>query len=171
MKRGQVNEMFMYILAIIIIGLILLFGVRYIIKLHSDIKAIDLVQFKTNVETIAGKYAYQYGSWIKEEFSVPREIEYVCFFDVEKYNPNTRICGGNLAADTNDVKKSAQLCDAWSAGKDSTKNVMTIPFITETPIHIGKIDISETVGYKCFKVTVGKFTATITGLGDGVNIS
>lgn len=171
-KNAQVNEMFTYILSIIIIGLILLFGIRYIIKLQQDIKTIDLVKFKTQVETVAGSYAYQYGSWVKQEFSVPSEVKQVCFFDVEKAggSSGSKICGGS-AQDPNEIQKQPLLCDGWSAGKDSTQNVMTVPFVTETPIHIGKIEVDNAIGYKCFKVTAGKFTATITGLGDGVKIS
>lgn len=173
-KNAQVNEMFTYVLGIIIIGLILLFGIKYIVKLQQDIKTIDLVKFKTQVETVAGSYAYQYGSWVEQEFSVPNEVKYVCFFDLEKSggSGSSKICGGSGSPqDPNDIQKQPLLCDGWSAGKDSTQNVMTVPFVTETPIHIGKIEVDNTIGYKCFKVTAGKFIATITGLGDGVKIS
>lgn len=174
-KRAQVNEVFTYIMAIIIIGMILLFGVKYIIKLQHNIQSIDLVQFKSQVESTAQKYAYQYGSWTKKDFSVPREIEFVCFFDLSKHTAaaTSNICTGTApASDPNkDVGKQPLLCDGWQQGKEGTQNIMTVPFTTENPIHIGRLEVDNTQGYKCFKVTAGKFTATITGLGDGVKIS
>ena len=84
-KKAQTSEIFFFILAIVIIGLLLLFGVKYIMELGSKVNQIELVQFKTDLENSAEEYRPVYGKWKKLTFSVPVGILKVCFVQHETF--------------------------------------------------------------------------------------
>ncbi len=176
-NKSQTNEMFTYILGIIIIGLLLFLGVRYIMKIHNDIGKIDLLSFKTSLETTAKQYSTKYGSWTELELTVPNEVKTVCFFDISKAVTdkamNTKLCGGSGidegSSELPDQTKVIELCDAWQ--KSASSNVMTIPFVTDSPIFIPNLKVDSKAGYLCKQVVAGKITVTVTGLGNGVKVS
>ncbi|MBI5392791.1 hypothetical protein HZA96_02885 [Candidatus Woesearchaeota archaeon] len=177
-KKSQVQDMMMYILGIVIIGMLLFFGVKYIMKLMKTTEDIDLLQLKTSLETTAKKYGTKYGSWTLEEIPVPKKVQYVCFFDLSKDKPtkeNSLICGGGKGGDNlvpvTDKKKIKDpiICDAWKTGK--SQNVMTIPFVPDYPLLVEKMKIDDKAGFICFKAIAGEIKVKFTGLGSGVKVS
>ena len=156
MKKSQVQQMFYYILALFIIGSMLLLGVKYIYKITSEIETIDLLEFKTGIQTDVDEMSSKYGSWEKRTYPVPKGAEKVCFFTIGKYKET---CANEL---------DFVVCDAWESG---SSNVMTLPFVLDTPINLSKMEVKDDKGYKCFEVIDRKITLKLTGKGNGVIIS
>lgn len=104
MKRGQLlSQPFFYIFAIIVIGLILIFGFTYVgkvLKTGCEVETLDFVsdvQAKTN-ELVSLSYGSSYECSVVKavgqsdsrcEFILPNNIRGICFVDTTKtYNPN-----------------------------------------------------------------------------------
>ncbi|MDD5178373.1 MAG: hypothetical protein PHT54_03795, partial [Candidatus Nanoarchaeia archaeon] len=76
----QISEVFMWIAAAIIMGLILYFGVKTAFKLQSTGNQVALNTEIQNLKDDVEKYYYlDKGSSKKITFSFPSEIKYVCF--------------------------------------------------------------------------------------------
>ena len=104
MKRGQLlSQPFFYIFAIVVIGLILLFGFRYAGKLFSASCEAEVLDFNSDVQKQVNQLsALSFGSSYecalvrasgqsdnRCEFVVPSGISGVCFVDTTKaYDPN-----------------------------------------------------------------------------------
>lgn len=157
-KKSQVEQMFFYILALFVIGTMLLMGIKYIGKIVKQVEAVDLVEFKTSLQNDVDVLVTKYGSWKKVTYVVPKEVKKVCFFTIDAYKN-----GCPSLPDLDNI-----MCDAWQSG---TQNVMTVPFVLESPINLTKMIVDDTNGYKCFEVTDRKITLKITGIGNGVKIS
>ena len=178
-KKAQVQDMLMYILGIVIIGMLLFFGVKYIMKLMETTEDIDLLSLKTSLETTAKKYSTKYGSWTIEEIPVPKKVQYVCFFDLSKEGASKAdksiVCGGNDGGGSQlisaDKKKMVDpiICDAWQTGKN--QNVMTIPFVPDYPLLVEKMKVDDSAGLICFKAIAGEIKVKFIGLGNGVKVS
>ena len=158
LKRSQVQEGFFYILALFVIGMILFLGVKYIGKLVTQIETIDLVDFKTSLQDDTDIMSSKYGSWKIKTYVVPKGIKKVCFFTTAKHSS---AC--NNMADLDMV-----MCDAW---KDGAQNVMTVPFVLESPINLEKMEVDNPKGYYCFEVADKRIDVKLTGKGNGVVIS
>jgi len=101
MKKGQIlSQPFIYIFAIIVIGLILLFGFRYIgkiLKTGCEIESLDLVN---DIQAEANQLrALSFGSSYKCSFSysgtgdrcnfiIPSNVEGLCFVDLTRGQHN-----------------------------------------------------------------------------------
>ncbi|MFH1439785.1 MAG: hypothetical protein ABIG89_04410 [Candidatus Woesearchaeota archaeon] len=159
-RKSQVEQMLFYILAIFVIGMILLLGVKYIGKLLKQVETIDLVEFKTSLQDDTDVMVTKYGSWKVKTYVVPKELKKVCFFTADKYKSG--------CIDLPDL--DPVMCDAWQSG---SQNVMTVPFVLESPINLTKMIVDKDIpqGYKCFAVSDRKLSVKMTGIGNGVMIS
>lgn len=161
-KKSQVSQLFFYLLALFIIGATLIIGVKYIVKIRGQVQNIDLVEFKTSLEDDAEMLSTKYGSWREKSYFVPQGVKQVCFFEIDS-NLQKKVCTPQPIEPLDYV-----MCDAWQTG---AQNVMTIPFVLETPINLTNIKIKDEKGFKCFNVVDNKITVVMTGLGNGVQIS
>src|SRR3989338_475521 len=178
-KKAQVQDMLMYILGIVIIGMLLFFGVKYIMKLMETTEDIDLLSLKTSLETTAKKYSTKYGSWTIEEIPVPKKVQTIDLFDLSKEGASKAnksiVCGGNDGGGSQlisaDKKKMVDpiICDAWQTGKN--QNVMTIPFVPDYPLLVEKMKVDDSAGFICFKAIAGEIKVKFIGLGNGVKVS
>ena len=165
--KAQTSEIFFFILAIIIIGLILLFGVKYIMELGTKVSQIDLVQFKTDLEGYADEIRPVYGKWKKIELTIPAGIDRVCFVQFPTtadpfYIKEQGIC----------QKESADydflMCQAWQ--DDTTRNVYTDPFDElDISIDLGAMDVGDAdTNYLCIDTSSNILKIKMTGRGDHV---
>lgn len=104
MKRGQLlSQPFFYIFAIIVIGLILIFGFKYIGKILKTGCEVEVLDFVSDVQANVNELvALSYGSSFecsivrasgqsdsRCEFVLPDNVRGICFVDTTKdYNPN-----------------------------------------------------------------------------------
>lgn len=174
-KKAQVSsQLFMYILAIVIIGLLLVFGVKYIGMLVEKVDTINVVQFKTDLETNIEKIRPNYGTWRILEFDVPAEVSEVCFFEygiLPARPQDTPICRQSDVDEYDYI-----ICNAWkdyeSANPDGENpNVFVKPSsVIDTDIIIGRLEIDASNHYLCVQAVGGMIKLKATGLGDGTKI-
>ncbi len=170
-KKAQTSEIFFFILAIVIIGLLLLFGVKYIMELGSKVNQIELVQFKTDVENYADEYRPVFGKWKKLTISVPVGILKVCFVQHETFTDKKL----DIAHEEGLCKKDNEdynlfMCNAWQ--DDISRNVYTNPFDElEVGIDLGAIEVGTAdQNYLCIDTSDHILQIKMTGKGDRVLI-
>lgn len=165
--KAQTSEIFFFILAIIIIGLLLLFGVKYIIELGTKVSQIDLVQFKTDLEGYADEIRPVYGKWKKIELTIPAGIDRVCFVQFPTTSDTFYIQDQGICQ-----KDSADydflMCQAWQ--DDTTRNVYTDPFDElDIGIDLGAMDVGDAdTNYLCIDTSSNILKIKMTGRGDHV---
>ncbi len=169
MKKAQTSEIFFFILAIFIIGLLLLFGVKYILELGTKINQIEIVQFKTTLEGYADDVRPVYGTWRKLEIEIPSGIDKICFVQHSTFTsrPLTAIViqqQGLCKQDNEDY--NFLMCQEWQS--NTTGNVYTDPFHElETGIDLGPIEVGDAdTDYLCIDTSSHTLKIKMTGKGD-----
>jgi hypothetical protein len=170
-NKGQTTQIFFFIFAIIVIGLLLLFGVKYIMELGEKVDQIDVVRFKTALEGYAEEISPVYGRWKKLEIDVPTGITKVCFVQHETSDGNPYLYHTTQGlCDSSHQDYNFLMCQAWQ--DDQTRNVYTNPFdgldvgIDLGPIETGSVDEY----YLCLDTTAHYVRIKMTGYGDHVLI-
>ncbi len=168
--KAQTAEIFFFILAIVIIGLLLLFGVKYIMELGTKVNQIDIVLFKTDLESYANEIRPVYGKWKKLEIDVPAGIEKVCFVQHETFTESPLYQQQEGICLKEDADYNFLMCNAWQ--EDSTRNVYTDPFDElDVGINLGAIDVGDAnTNYLCIDASSHFIRIKMTGEGDRVVI-
>ena len=166
MRKGQTTQIFFFILAIIIIGLLLLFGVKSIMELGGKVEQIDLVRFKIDLESYAEEIGPVYGRWKKLEIDVPAGIERVCFvqYDDPEGDVWYKQYQGLCKNDNEDY--NFLMCQAWQ--DDESRNVYTEPFDKlDIGINLGNIEVGGVDDYYlCVDTSEHYMKIKMTGKGD-----
>lgn len=167
MKRAQIpSQMFTYILTMLVIGMLLFLGVKWVGTIMDRGSDITMAKIKTDMEGAFEDIKYSYGSWKNEEFVLPSEVERVCFFDEEKRKDetyrNTDIC----TVDDDDY--SPTICDSW--GQEGSNIVFDPIRSMDAEINVRDIEVDEP-GYLCVNETNGRIKVKLTGQGDSVKVS
>jgi hypothetical protein len=161
-KAMMQGEMFTYILTIITIGFLLYFAVTWIAKLMDDQQNIEMIKFKSTLES--GFDNIGYGDSETLELSVPAKVEKLCFVDTSVKLPYLTydICKKG------DPNYEPIICDSW---QDNTSSVMFSPPI-DSEIDIGTVTIDTSNRYLCFDTRQShRVKVVITGLGWTVRVS
>lgn len=80
MKQAQIQQAFIYILAVIVIGFIVLMGFKYI-NFFTDKKCdVEFVDFKVKLDKHITKHS-ALGEYLKEDLKAPCQSKSVCFVD------------------------------------------------------------------------------------------
>lgn len=165
MKHAQViGEVFIYILAIILFSLIMVYGYNSIRNLGEKADTVVLLQISKQLSSTIKKITSDYGTVIKEEVSIPNKYDKVCFIDLSYTGQeSTNICiPGNR--DYNPV-----ICNSW---KDKiSKNMFLVSKNTDViSIEIGNIKIPAE-HYFCQNAVFGKIILRLEGKGSYVELS
>ncbi len=181
-KRAEVqSEVFVYILAVVVIGMLLILGIRYIGNIMTKVEDINLLEFKTDLESAAQRIAPSYGTWEKLELSVPNGVSRICFVEPKQMVTGRTDNGGNvnptgLCTDAH-ADYDFRMCNAWN--DDPSRNVYTEPFdVLSTGIYIGPLDVippsdtdSANDHYLCFSVAEDlKLRVKFIGMGDSLKV-
>jgi len=158
-KKGfTVAQVFMFILTVVVFGVILTIGTKFIgglIDAGNDAACVKLEQdLNKRVSSVAGNY----GSERVYSLIVPGGAEEVCFVDYEAIDPL-----GNIIEDTEGIETNYPIiAELWKA---KSNNVFLIPE--------GKIcsdyDIEELAvegGSVCLPVLSGEIELNLEGRGD-----
>jgi len=163
MKKGQIqSQLFIYILTIIIIGAILVFGVNWIMKLMKDDQCVQETQMIAKINQDFKSIRSDFGSSIKVEIVASPELERVCFVDHDT-NPNNNydLCKPGT------VDYSPIMCNSW---QDHTSGILFSPTIACGTPDIGEIVVGVS-GYLCFNTDQNRrIRLRLTGLGDRVKV-
>lgn len=168
MAKAQTSEIFFFILAIVIIGLLLLFGVKYIMELGTKVNQIDVLRFKTDIEGYAKEIGPVYGKWQKIELDVPGGIDKICFVQHETFTESPLYIQQEGICTKGHEDYDLLMCSAWQ--EDSSRNVFTKPFDElDLGIDLGALEVGSSYEqYLCFDTTSGFLKIKMTGKGDRV---
>lgn len=152
-KRAQLNNVFIYVFALVVVGFIFIMGYNYITATQEDITRTDLILLEDKLTSDIKAISSDYGSSRRVSYSVPGSAE-LCLFDLDKKdeilsNPPTDF--NLLIKDLieSNVKKNA---------------FVTSPSIFES-YYLGDIEINEPY-FHCFKSIAGKVSFVIEGAGN-----
>ncbi|MDD5331334.1 MAG: hypothetical protein PHE43_00745 [Candidatus Nanoarchaeia archaeon] len=157
MKRGQISQIFIWITAIIVMGLVLYFGAKTAFKLKDSGNQVVLLKEIQNLKDEVEKYYYlDKGSSKKITLGFPSEITYICFSN------------GKALAKNKDIEEGIEFLIKEEAKKTDGNNLFLIPLSSfeETAFFIPYLK-HESDNLLC--VQNGK-TITIESKGDHVNI-
>jgi len=172
-KRSQAQEIFVFIMALILVAFILVFGYKAISGFMKDIQKTSLIEFQTKLESTVKKMSSNYGSVDRLDLQIPKDVTKICFlqqgYTGEKIS--TQLCGGDLG-DSGDFGKQGDydltICNLWPEDT-SQENVFLLP-ISET-ISIKTVQLEIENGYLCLKPVAGQISLRLEGKGDHTKLS
>ncbi len=162
-KKGQIaGQVFIYIMAIIVIGGIALVGFGAIKKILIKSCDTEKASFKTDMLGLIEKYT-SHGSVNQKTIKAPCEYESVCFVDTTDIaNKNT------LTACSNSIIRN-------SVSSGSTPNIFVISNSMTIPVgYSDLISLDPTIvgkGCLCVKQKTGSFHVTFKGMGSSTELS
>ena len=94
MKKGEIfGQIFVYIIAIIIVAFLLVFGYRAISTFKEKADQVAMVQFKNEMQKAIETISLDYGSVKVKEFMLPEDVKKVCFVTSHPGLPQLRNTG------------------------------------------------------------------------------
>ncbi|MBW2996774.1 hypothetical protein KY349_00365 [Candidatus Woesearchaeota archaeon] len=167
MKKAQVaGQIFIYITAIVIVGLIIVYGYSAIKGFTERGEEVEYITMQKSVENAVKSIASDYGSVKRPDIDVPGKYELVCFVDKglsEEAIETSDICQSRAGREK---YHQPIVCSGWKTGRN---NVFLIPDGSES-FDVGNI-VMEHGNFLCFDVFNNKINLQLTGLGDRVEIS
>ncbi len=173
MRKAQVaGQIFIYIIAIVVVGLIVVYGYSAIKDFRKKGEEVEHITLKTNMQNAFKSIISDYGSIKRPDFDIPGKYTMVCFVDT----------ANKAAADSSDLCRQdggddplfePVVCSGWKIGKD---NVYLVPDGSES-WDVGKIIFSSDNNpfagqhFMCFDVVNNKIKIQLKSLGDKVEIS
>jgi hypothetical protein len=167
--KSQINsQILVYILAVIIMALVLAFGYKAINDMKVKAADIELITFRSNIQTEISKLAPQYETINVLSLKIPTKFREICFVDL---NFATRP-GGNEPSIPDTYPVIRDLVPGMLNGVEQ-KNLFLCPKCTDQ-LYVGNIIIKDEsdqlVGFRCFPVRNGIIKLTVKGRGNGVTI-
>jgi hypothetical protein len=161
-KKSQMihSEIFVYILALVVFSLILLYGYKAIANLRGQSDQISTTQFKTDMKNTVEKLGYEFGTVEVKSITVPNGVSKVCFAEIPS-NPADLNAYHPAIDDYNLIE------DSLSSG--SKDNVFLIGSKTIEPLSIIQITLEDK--FKCFDVVSGRINVRLEAKGNVVAIS
>ena len=178
MKKAQAEKMLIFVLTIIIVGFILVMGVRFLKGLGGDVDTAKLLDFENKIKSDI-KAGVKYEAYDEVEYSVPAKFEKICITDNGFPVANVQNAGLCTSGNTD---FDPVVCKDWKSKATSPDNQGTSVYLlpkTEEPIDVdrkvtfaGANTGDPSPGYECLRIKGGKFTLGFEGLGrEGVRIT
>ncbi|MFC1723969.1 hypothetical protein ACFL0V_07575 [Nanoarchaeota archaeon] len=173
MKKAQVaGQIFIYIIAIVVVGLIIVYGYSAIKGFSQKGEQVEYINLKTGMENAFKSIVSDYGSIKRPDIDIPGKYKMVCFVDINR----------KVAAETfslcskegpDDPIYEPVVCSSWQIGTD---NVYLVPDGSES-WNVGPIIFKNDhkpyagEGFMCFDVKNNKIKMQLKSLGDKVEVS
>lgn len=167
-KKGQIQQLFIYIMAIIVIGFLVLFGYRMIDKLFNQKCDVEQQSFYTQLGQDLGR-STRYDSISEGKLTKPCNYEQICFVDKKFFINNKnglpisyKTTHPLIWANTNDSIKVKYNIYLRKGGI----NGQIVPILYDD--HITTADpniITDTTPLICINASMGTFNFLIRGLG------
>lgn len=175
--KGQLNQVFIYLLAAIIFTMVLLFGYKAIGNIMETSEYVSLIDFKTKLETNIDQISTSHDTNIYY-YNLPSKYDEICFIDMSKSescNFDERgVCYNNFCGNSPSVyKANGVVCDAWES--NTSQNIFLFPMagidISTGPISIDADGDGGDDGLLCLDISSGQFSLKLEGRGDKTKIS
>jgi hypothetical protein len=183
MRQGQIiGQVFIYVMAIITFGLILLFGYKAVNKLVDQANNVALIQLRQEVQSAINSIGSS-PDVDKRVLNIPSKFRKICFLENTSNYDKIGSClcmlshcegsGLDCCIGGNESDYYPPICNAWKSGTD--QNVFLVP-LAEIKIMVSKMVFGQDPGgnqlhYLCVPVKKGKVTLKLQGMGDSTQIS
>lgn len=165
--KGQINQIFVFIMAIVVAGLILLFGIRFIGDYLEKQDQILLTDFINDVETRVSSTSF--GSVDISSFRLPKDYEMVCFVDYEN-SPSDPSLHSKIVADVqsrggvfgNEFNNAMFLIDTKGTPEENDDSIQSNV--------VGKVKVSDPY-WVCFTSGSGRLSLRFEGVKGGTLVS
>ena len=162
-KKGQIiGQVFIYMMAVIVIGGIALIGYKAIGTISEKSCQAEKASFKIDLGGLIEKYT-SYGSVNKKTINSPCEYDTVCFVDASKIGDNTFTCPENRIRE-NSVRNTNKI----QTNMFVISNKLTIPIGYSDLISLNSSDMNSCL---CIKQRNKNFYLTFSGKGSSTEIS
>ena len=159
MTKGQIaGQIFIYIMAVIIIGGIVLIGYSSISKIFPKVCDTEKITFKSEIESSLEKYT-SYGSVNKKIMAAPCDYQTICFVDYQEIsNPAGFSCANTIIND--------------SVNSKVMENIFVISGVRTTGISYSEfISLPNPNNCTCIIVRNNNFYITFAGKGATTEIT
>ena len=155
MKKSQIySQVFVYVLAMLLVSMILVFGYKAISSFRDRTEKVACLKLKNDMTNAVDSILGDYGTIKKKQFDACSNYNQICF--VESHDEV------NLPNNVDPIIKDSIL--------DKTgNNVFLVNKIAEESFNIGKISVTPDV--MCLKTRDNKITIAMEGKGNFVTIS
>ncbi len=158
-KKGQAQQVFIYMMAIIVVGAIMLIGYKSIGNIFDQKCKVDFVDFKGNLEEKFNLNS-RYASFNEINIKVPCDYKEICFLDEGITNYDDIYSSGDNIA----YKAIKQ---ARKAG-DKTNVYLVGDGISEAIMHYEGLTVgNDGTKFVCIKSKGSKFNINIEGISRG----
>jgi len=160
-KKGQiVGQIFIYIMVVIVVGVIMLFGYNGIQNILEKKCQVEQLQFKTDIENMIGKYN-GFGSVEIKTITTPCDYDEVCFVSVDADNTglsSTFDCSNKIIENAYD--------------ENVKQNIFVVSKGRTFPIgYSNLLTTNKTQECTCVKQKNGNFYLTFIGQGSRTNVT
>jgi len=153
-KRGQISaNVFIYALALVVIGIILIMGYKYISTIKDKISDTDLILLKNKLTNDIESISTDFGSSKKVTYSLP-PLTKLCLVDLRE-EVRSEILGSDISPLIKD-----------SVNSNIKKNAFIIGNLIFESYYIGEIELNKPPYFICPEQVSGKIDFTITGRGN-----
>lgn len=172
-KKSQVQQIFIYVVAIILFALILAYGYKAINDFRKRTDDISLLQLEKDISSTVKRVAPDYGTIVKKELSIPLGYKKICFVDL--VTPSLVYTNEKICEDvTGNTDYNPIVCDSWKDG--AGYNMFGISDKDTLTYDVGKIKIEydnngNLQHYFCSDVVNGRITLRLEGKGNHVLLS
>ena len=155
-KRGQISsQIFVYILALIIVAMILLFGYKAISNMQKRSEKVVLIQFKTQLKNDVKQLSNDYGSVRIEKYKLPSGFDEICFVDLKNVNPS-------------DIVNHPIIKDSVESGVK--ENIFLLGKNNFDTLYVKDLELSSYPYLSCISSKIGSVELRIEGKGNAVVI-
>lgn len=169
-KKGfEASQIFVFVVSIIVVGLVLLFGTRAIMNWREDLRQVNYVQFKTDLQNAIDDVAADYGSVKQLDFHVPSDYQHVCFADMRFPMPADR----ELVIDG---VPYPEIKDAWT-DSPPTANIFLLDEnsarenFKDDRVQVPANPTNSDLHIVCIPRENGNFKVRLEGMGRSVKVS
>ena len=161
MKKGQIqSELLRYILITVVVFLVIIFSIILFRNLREKQREAELIDFKEDIGSSIEVIATRVGSVNRETFSVPPEIELVCFVDF-RYKDEI--------LETPLVDRYLFIKDSLETGTKQNIFLIANDILTDA-FYNEDVCFENYPYYQCVEVEHGMLDVLLEGLGDCTTI-
>ncbi len=166
--KGQFQHVFTFIMLIIIAGVVLLLGYKFIFDIGDRVCEVEALEFKNQLAKDLKSYS-SYGSFHLPELSVPCEAIAICFADADLYGDETEGIYAGTATFTHTNPVIQQEVRAPSTPPSNVFIITADDNVQPLQLFSEKIDVLGEV--LCVNATSGRFHLGFEGKGRTVTIT
>jgi len=159
-EKGQlISQVFIYIILLVMVSLIFLFGYKAIQMIAGSGSDLDDLSFKNEIENDINKYSIEYGSSERKKIPVPNNVNEACFV-------NKDAIGKDIDAPYFVIKDSVK-----SGVKDNLFIFGSEPNTNFRKMFVGNVSIKGNEDLICIESINGRLNIGYKGKGSYTEIS